>query len=94
MSPRTAGFSNRDCFELTGKIGLHRTAGCNAGHRVGAVRLCSVRMCWAAASAVNSFIPRESATLSLNLPFSVSSCACITPHLGPQEYALSRKVIV
>ena len=24
MSPRTAGFSNRDYFKLNGKIGLHR----------------------------------------------------------------------
>jgi hypothetical protein len=28
MSPRTT--SNRDCFELTGKIGLHRVARCSA----------------------------------------------------------------
>jgi len=27
MSPRTAGFGNRDRFELNGKIGLHRAAG-------------------------------------------------------------------
>jgi len=39
-----------------------------------AVRLwCSIRICWPAASAMNSFIPLESATLSLNLLFSVSS---------------------
>jgi hypothetical protein len=36
-----------------------------------AVRLwCSVPICWPAASAMNSFIPCESATLSLNLVFS------------------------
>jgi hypothetical protein len=28
MSPRTAGFSNRDYFELNGEIGLHRAARC------------------------------------------------------------------
>jgi hypothetical protein len=28
MSPRT---SNRDCFEITGKIGFHRVARCSAG---------------------------------------------------------------
>jgi hypothetical protein len=27
MPPRTAGFGNRDRFELNGKIGLHRAAG-------------------------------------------------------------------
>jgi hypothetical protein len=27
MPPRTAGFGNRDSFELNGKIGLHRAAG-------------------------------------------------------------------
>jgi hypothetical protein len=27
MPPRTAGFCNRDRFELNGKIGLHRAAG-------------------------------------------------------------------
>jgi hypothetical protein len=27
MPPRTAGFGNRDHFELYGKIGLHRAAG-------------------------------------------------------------------
>ena len=43
---------------------------------------------------MNSFIPLESATLSLNLLFSVSSYAHITRHLGAQEYALSRKIIV
>jgi hypothetical protein len=30
----------------------------------------------------------------LNLLISVSSCAHITPHLGPQKYALPRRVIV
>jgi hypothetical protein len=53
--------------------------------------------CWPAASAMNFFIPHESATLSLNLQifyFSVSSCAHITRHLGSQEYASSRKDIL
>jgi hypothetical protein len=27
MTPRIAGFGNRDRFELNGKIGLHRAAG-------------------------------------------------------------------
>src|SRR5437868_13567815 len=30
MPPRTAGFGNRDRFELNGKMGLHRAAGLNS----------------------------------------------------------------
>jgi hypothetical protein len=30
MPTRTAGFGNRDPFELNGKIGLHRKAGCGS----------------------------------------------------------------
>jgi hypothetical protein len=43
---------------------------------------------------VNSFIPPENATLSLNFLFSGNPRTHNRRHLDPQEYPLSRKIIV